>query len=58
MDSAAFDSYGYEGLGYVPPCDCGEDTCALIEPCHRHSGYPCPICDAQGWHERDDDDDV
>ena len=26
-----------------PPCDCGEDTCALIEPCCRHNGVACSI---------------
>ena len=28
----------------VPPCDCGEDTCALIEPCCKHASEPCMLC--------------
>lgn len=31
----------------IPPCVCGEDTCALIEECCWHAGEPCgPGCEA------------
>ena len=42
-----------------PPCDCGEDTCARIEECCRHSGVACSIdCTAVNPWPGDDVDEV
>ena len=46
-----------EGLfDNAAPCDCGEDTCNLIEQCCFHAGGPCgPYCGIAGYCGEDDD---